>query len=267
MRKFIHLMALAALLTVPSLARSQSTLTIGDGTATNAYVPVYGFYADAYLRCQIVYPATRIAESVSTVNMSGANITGLTFYASESSVSLTGTFTVKMMEISTTTLSSFLDVSGATTVYTGTVAINNNQMAITFTTPYTYNGGNLLIEFSTTSPGNYETTNFLGVNQNGASVQGYSYSDISSVNPTARDFMPKTTFTFTGGAAVSCPAVQGYSLSDITSSGATLHIVDTMNSGASYSINYWKPGGDTTNVVTSDTNYTFTNLDANSLYT
>lgn len=267
MRKFINLVALAALLFVPWATKAQNTLTVADGTATNSYVPVYGYYADANLRSQIVYPATDIAAATTTAGMTGASITGLTFYAEQSSVSLDGTWEIKMMEITSTTLSAFQDLSSATLVYSGMVGITNNQMVITFTTPYTYNGGNLLIDFSQTEESSsYPTTTFYGVDQSGASVQGYSYSGVSGISATARNFMPKTTFTFTGGAAVTCPAVQGLSITNLTSDGGTLHIVDTMNTGATYSINYWKPGGDTATVTSSTTDYTFTGLDANSLY-
>jgi hypothetical protein len=36
-------------------------LTVHDGTATSSYVPVYGFYADAYLKCEMVFPADELA--------------------------------------------------------------------------------------------------------------------------------------------------------------------------------------------------------------
>ena len=39
-------------------------LTVHDGTATNGYVPVYGFYADAYLKAEYVIPAADLARSM-----------------------------------------------------------------------------------------------------------------------------------------------------------------------------------------------------------
>ena len=48
MKKFLRFVLLAALL-VPLGARAQS-LTVADGTATNAYIPVYGLWADDYTR-------------------------------------------------------------------------------------------------------------------------------------------------------------------------------------------------------------------------
>ena len=54
--------------------------------------------------------------------------------------------------------------------------------------------------------------------------------------------------------------------SDITSDGMTISWTDTANSGASYSIDYWPNGGDTSTVTATGTSYTFTGLDANTGY-
>ena len=270
MRKIINLVALAVLMFAPGVANSQNTLTVANGTQTNQYVPVYGYYADAYLRSQIVYPATEISASVSTVDMTGGSITGLTFYASQSSVSLDGTWEVKLMETTSTTLSTFADMTGATLVYTGTVGITSNEMTVTFTTPFTYNGGNLLVEFcQTTVSSSYPTTEFLGVNTTGASVQGYNYSSVSAISATARNFMPKTTFIFTGGTPVSCAAVQGHSLGDIDSVSAVIAWVDSINNGVNYTVTYWPnnaSASDTLTETTSIDSVILTNLNANTLY-
>ena len=177
------------------------TGTFSNGTNTNGYVPVYGFYADAYLRSQFVYPAEMLAD------INGGVISQMTFYASQTSVtSIDGDWTVKLMEIPTSTLSGFQDVSAATTVYSGTVAIASNQMVIPFSSNYTYNGGNLLVEFVQTSESSsYPTTTFYGVNTTGASVQGYSYSSVSAITANNRAFLPKVTFTYDIDAVVLDP--------------------------------------------------------------
>ena len=269
MQKFLRNLTLVALMVLPWVASAQNTLTVADGSATNGYVPVYGYYADAYLRSQIIYPATDIAAATTSVGMNGGSITGLTFYTSQASVSLSGTFEVKLMETTATTLSSFADVSTATTVYTGTVGVSNNEMTITFTSPYTYNGGNLLVEVAQTSvSSSYPTTTFYGVSASGASVQGYSYSSVASISAYARNFMPKTTFTFTGGQAITCPPVQSISLGLIDSNSAVITWVDTLNSGAGYTVTYWA-NGDANNPLTetaTDTTVTLTGLNANTVY-
>ena len=172
-------------------------LTVHDGTATNGYVPVYGFYADAYLKSEAVYPAAELSS------MAGADINSIKYYSSNTNVSWDGTsFQVFMKEVSSTTINAFAGTDGATIVYEGALSIDGNgEMLVNFTTPYHYNGGNLLIGVYNTASGNYVTSNWYGEAVEGASVQGYNYSSLSSVSPTQRNFLPKTTFSYSGGVA------------------------------------------------------------------
>ena len=166
-------------------------LTVYDGTATNDYVPVHGFYADAYLKCQTVYPATELAA------MAGNSITSLTYYAtSPAPEAWIGTFQVHVVEVADATISSFNDLSTATLVYEGTLDGTQSTMTIPFTTPYNYQGGNLLVSVSQTTKGNYKSITWGGETVNGASVQGYNYSSLGAIPATQRDFLPKTTFTY-----------------------------------------------------------------------
>lgn len=268
MQKFLRFLALVALTAVPWAVNAQNTLTVADGTVTNVYVPVYGYYGDAYLHCQYIYPASDIALATTTVGMNGGSITSMTFYTTEASVSLSATFTFKLMEVSYTTLDAYQDVTGATLVYTGSVAVANNQMTVTFDNPYTYNGGNLLVDLTTVSTGNYSQTTYYGVSASGASVSGYSYSSVSAASIAQRNFIPKTTFTFTGGTAVTCPPIQGITLGAIDSNSAVITWVDSLNSGANYTVTYWADG-DATNILTetsSGDSATLTGLNANTVY-
>ena len=169
-------------------------LTVHDGTATNAYVPVYGFYADAYLKCEMVYPASELSV------MNGGQISSMAFgISSPATEAWTATFEVFVKEVSDATISDFTGTTGATTVYTGTLDGTGSTMTVNFTAPYTYNGGNLLVGFYTTTTGNYKSISWAGETVSGASVQGYNYSSLSGVTASQRDFLPKTTFTYTGG--------------------------------------------------------------------
>ncbi len=67
-------------------------------------------------------------------------------------------------------------------------------------------------------------------------------------------------------SAPTCTRPEGLNATDVNGDGLTLNWVDTMNTGATYSIDYWKDGGDTNTVTSTTTSYTFTGLDANSLY-
>ena len=188
---FTLLIALAIFSLIPSGVKAEQ-LTIHDGSTTNGYVPVYGFYADAYLKSEFVIPASELSA------MAGGSISSMTFYASQSSVSWgSANFQVFLKEVGSTSISSF---SGAgTTVYTGSLSISSGQMVINFTSPYTYNGGNLLVGIYNTVEGTYVSSSWYGETVSYSSVQGYSYSDLSSVSATQRNFIPKTTFTYTAG--------------------------------------------------------------------
>lgn len=264
MRKFLRSFVMLALLAVPFVTQAQNTLTVADGTTTNSYVPVYGYWADDYLRCQIVYPASEIENAADVAFMTGGSITSMTFHASTASASWTGTFEVKLMEISGTTISSFQNVASATTVYTGTLAIASNQLVVNFTTPYTYQGGNLLVEVSETTPGNYASSSFYGVTYSGVSLANYNSSGVSSVSATQRDFLPKTTFTFTGGTPLTCPAVTNLAVSNITPTSATLTWTDDINTGATYTI---KNGNEVIASGVTGTTYDLPGLTANTDYT
>ena len=124
---FLLLMALFA----PWAANAQETLTVHDGTTTNSFVPIYGYYADAYLKCEMVYPASELGD------MGAGVITGMRFYASQSSVTWgSANFQVFLTEVGSTTISAF--AGSGTTVYSGALSIVNGEMNVSFTTPYEY---------------------------------------------------------------------------------------------------------------------------------
>ena len=168
-------------------------LTVNDGTVSNSYVPVYGFYADAYLKAEMVYPAEELAT------MSGMTINSITFYTIEAASEAWGsTFRVFMKEVGSTTISDFTGSDDAVIVYEGELDGTGEEMAITFSTPYNYAGGNLLVGVYNTTTGSYKSVTWAGETVDGASVQGYNYSNLTSVSPTQRNFLPKATFAYSG---------------------------------------------------------------------
>ena len=168
-----------------------ATLTLNDGTTTNSYVPLYGFYADAYLNCQFVIPASDL-ESIA-----GAKLNKMTFYASQGNVSWGGAqFDVYVGSYNGATISAFEDVSSHAKVYSGSLFISNNTMDVNFSTDYEYTGGDLLVSVRCVSTGSYVTSSWYGVARNGASVQGYNYSNFGSISPSQRNFAPKVTLTY-----------------------------------------------------------------------
>ena len=237
MQKFLRTLALMAFMVMPWAVNAQNTLTVADGTATNSNVPIHGLWSDAYLRCQTIYPAAMLEEAADAIGMNGGTISSLTYYlSSTASAAYTGTWEIKMTEVSASTLSGWQNVSGATTVYTGTLDATASPLVITFTTPYTYNGGNLLIEVNQIESGNYKSASYYGVSATGASWQGYNSSAWTSITGSAQNFIPKTTFTFTGGQPITCRSVSDLVTSNITSNSVDLTWADLNNTGATYSI-------------------------------
>ncbi len=244
---------------------AQSTLTVHDGTATNGYVPVYGFYADAYLKAEFVYPASELT-SITTNN---DPILGLTFYATQSNVSWgNANFQVFLTEVTDATLSSFVGNSNATIVYEGSLSIVEGEMFIEFTTPYTYNGGNLLVGIYNTAIGSYVSSTWMGENVTGASVQGYSYQSLGDISASQHDFLPKTTFTY--GAPALCAKPQNVTVPSVTTTDATISWVGS-DDASSYTLQYmlasqtdWDE--DAEEETSTDTAITLTNLTPGTTY-
>lgn len=257
MQKFLRTLALVALTAVPWAANAQTMTTIvADGSATNDYVPVYGLWADAAQHNQIVYSEDLLSD------IPGVTISGMKFYAS-TSPSWGNTATIKMAIVDSPTLTSLNTTATLQQVWSGSVSFTGNEWSITFTTPFTYTGGHLLVDITTTG-GDYSSCSFYGIATTAAASR-YSYDSYGYLSEGGLNFIPKTEFTHTI-PVLSCYRPMDMTVSGITTDGATLSWSDTMNSGASYSIDYWKDGDTPSTVTTTATSYTFTGLDANSLY-
>ena len=191
MKKKVFSLMMMLLLAFVGFVRADE-LTVNDGTTTNGFVPVYGFYADAYLKCEFVQPAADLAA------VNGGTINSLTFFASDSNVSWgNANFQVFVTEVADASISAF--AGPGTVVYTGALSIANGEMVVNFTTPYTYNGGNLLVGVYNTVTGSYVSCSWYGVSATGASVQGYSYTSLSDITASQRNFLPKMKIDYTAG--------------------------------------------------------------------
>ena len=170
-------------------------LTVYEGDATSSYVPVYGFYADAYLKCEMVMPADDLTA------MNGGTISSLAFHINAPASDSWGSanFVVFLKEISGTTISAYTGYDANDVVYEGGLDGTGETLDVTFTKNYTYQGGNLLIGVYCVETGNYKSISYKGTALDGACVQGYSYSSLDGVSATQRNFLPMTTFTYTAG--------------------------------------------------------------------
>ena len=237
---------------------AQNTLTVADGTATNDYVPFYGYYLDADQHCQVIYPDSMLTD------MQGSAITQMEFYLN-SNPSFTSTITFRMGISPDATFASatFDNTTTLTEVYVGSINIENNVMTVELDEPYTYNGGNLLLDFTNTN-GNYiDGVSFYGITSIGASVGVYT----SWGSATLRDFIPKTTFSY--GVPPACSKPTNVIVLNTTTTEATISWIGD-ESTSSYNIQYMLSSEtDWENALTAtayDTSVMLTNLQPSSAY-
>ncbi|MCQ2302734.1 MAG: choice-of-anchor J domain-containing protein, partial [Bacteroidales bacterium] len=225
MKRKVFSLMMGLILAFTGLAKA-SELTVNDGTTTNALVPVYGLYADAYLKCEYILPASQLTAMV------GEPISQMKFYlSSPAAAAWAGTnFKVFLKEVAIESLTAYNGYADATVVYQGALDGTQSTMVVNFTTPYTYNGGNLLVGFYNETIGTYKSASFYGVNAyDGDCIQGYSYSSLGAITVNNRNFLPKTTFKYgTPEAGEFTAIVDG-------------EVVDTINVGARPSGAWMRP--------------------------
>lgn len=170
-------------------------LTVNDETSTNSYVPIYGSYVDYYDKVEFIIPAADLTD------MAYSDIKALKFYLSSPAATSWGNanFKIYMTEVENTTVSSYtFNDDDFTALYNGSLDGTQSEMDITLTTPYSYNGGNLLVGVYNTVKGTYKSSSFYGVSAtSGASAYGTNSSSLASVTTVNKQsFLPKTTFTY-----------------------------------------------------------------------
>ena len=189
------------------------SLTVNDGSATNGYVPVYGYYVEGSIVSQFIIPAASLSS------IQWATLNQMTFYATQSSIDWgSALFEVYVTEVDYTTFTgtSLVDWTTMTKVMNaGSLSVSGNQMVVTFDTPYQYTGGNLMIGVKQTVSGDYVTSTWQGVSATGASLGGDGTGS-------QQDFLPKVTFAYTPGVAPSCTKPTGLAAGSVTATGATL---------------------------------------------
>ena len=185
----------AILVTLTSCLSAQ-TLTVASGnTASDRYIPVYGYYMDVPQRSHVLYPADLLTDMV------GTHITGLTYYFSSlPSGAWGGTQMVRMGITTSSNLQNGYDDAPVTTVWTGTLSscITGSTMVITLDEPFPYTGGNLLIEFENPVGVTWKDSYFYGANQT-AQLSYITYTTSVSTYTYGAAFLPQTTFAYESG--------------------------------------------------------------------
>ena len=175
---------------------AEETLTINNpaSPSTSYYIP---FYSAALVSgigsAQFIIPSTSLGD------MTNGEISKMKFYLSAGSTLNSAEHTVYLKEVANTTFTSlsYENWEEMQSVYSGALTISNSVIEITFSSAFSYKGGNLLIGFkqtknatATPSPG----TKFEGVNVSGNVAVGYKFSSLGYTS-----FLPKITFTYTTG--------------------------------------------------------------------
>lgn len=218
--RFYFALMLSILLGVHAVQADE--LTVYEGTATNASVPIRPYYGDTDgQKSEFIISANQLAD------MDGGNIMKMQFKLSSSaSKAWTATYEVFLKEIEqdafeiqagsgfySSSTATPIGKEGATIVYSGVINPSGTDVIIDFSESFEYKGGNLLVGVYMTKKGNYEDKNFLGTQ-----VENGSWAYVSSKN-TPQNFIPQTTFTYE--KAVDGPGfkVKGYKSGDNVSYG------------------------------------------------
>ena len=196
-------------------------IIVADSTATNSYVPIYGNYMDDPQRSQSIYPASMLTE------LQGKSITAMRYYATGSSFTngenkwADSPFTVSLKVTEQADLASaWADTTDATVVYTGELAVDETgMMVVTFTQPFTYTGGNLLVSYNMPVDDNgYKNVYFYGITAQNASRYAYGSSNVTGAG-TVQNFLPKVMFDYEGENT--CFDVNTVYIMDVTDINAT----------------------------------------------
>ena len=224
MKKTLRSLLLLAALMVPWAASAQETLTVGETPDTTYHrFPIWGIFSDYGYISESIYPADLIDE------MTSGTITGLTFYLSTTVPDQFGeTFELRLTEVDNNIhpATAFLGNDGDL-VWTGTVNCSNNLLVLEFDEPYTYQGGNLLMNMRSLGGSGCPQPYFHGIKMNGIVTTGCDASSTHEM-PTApnassynSNFLAKCTFEYTAGSTTVCRKPGNLTVSDITAEGAT----------------------------------------------
>lgn len=256
------IMPLLALFVMVWSGLTAQTLTVASGnTASDRYIPVYGYYMDVPQRSHVLYPANLLTDMV------GSHITGLTYYFSSlPSGAWGGTQMVRMGITTSSNLQNGYDtVATVTTVWTGTLSscITGSTMVITLDEPFPYSGGNLLIEFENPTAATWKDSYFYGATQT-SQLSYITYTTSISTYTYGAAFLPQTTFAYESGCF---PPTYAHATNTSVETVLLTWNTDPILPASSYTVAY-KKTSDTlfTEVAASDTFLTLTGLQISTDY-
>lgn len=161
-------------------------VTVCDGGTTTGNLPIYGLWYDATngQHNQMIYPSNLLTS------LEGNDITSMTFYAPAGLKFSGGSVTFSIGETNTDAFSSATALTDNVTSVATVVPSGETEWTIVFSSPYTYNGGNLLIQVDS-EKGSYGSTSFTGMSME-SNLGLLSYNTSNSL----QTVLPKVTFGY-----------------------------------------------------------------------
>jgi hypothetical protein len=206
--------------TTEAMSLTNCDIVVADGGATLAgnsgarAVPLWGYNTDAAQHSQMVYPASMLTE------LQGKTLVGMKYFVSSGTISSWNGSSYPMnatFSLATTTaddLADGWDETSGTAVYTGAFGSDGS---ITFTTPFTYTGGNLLVDINMPVKATYSSVGFYGETTANASRNAYG-SEMSGSGVIV-NFLPKVQFCYSLPADA-CLDVTNLTVSNVTTDSA-----------------------------------------------
>ncbi len=169
----------------------------GISAAASNYLPIYGYdYNDSRTIGQMIYPASMLRS------VKGGRINSLTFYSPDGIQFRNGRlkFTIGNCNADVVSSGAQQSFNGTTVSATVTPVRYATEITVTFSTPFTYTGGNLLVSVTIDNSGNSGNTYFKGIQTSFySSVYGvYQWSMFGGgrVNYSRQQFLPTMTIGY-----------------------------------------------------------------------
>ena len=230
MKKFFTFIAVAGM----ALAAQANVLTVADPASADdawysGYSPVCGLYCDTYgTQVQLIYSADMLAE------MAGNQITQVRFYTLNDFYENNGygastdvtdyinfenaKIQLSLKEVDEAGFTEVAAITGATIVATTVPVKGDTYLTFELDEPFTYNGGNLMVETLVIEEGSWGATYFIGSSTDPVMCGYYDIAGEADVS----SFMPKTSFTYEAGTTpveptelTAAPTFNGYTTDGI----------------------------------------------------
>ena len=234
MKKLFTLFAVATL----AFAAQAYELTVCDGTAEYANLPIYGLYVDTEGTVgQMICPAEMLTDMV------GGKITQVKFYSEDirfSDIKLQ----LSLKSVDKEDFEDYELVDDAVPVAECVPEAGTTELVFELAEPFVYEGGNLLVECLVTETGQYRSVYFYGVVTDYYSgIHKYKWSNWSDPSVVRDQFLAKATFSFEAGEApveptekTGAPVFNGYTTDGIHA--YFVEIVPTEPSVITYRVQY-----------------------------